>query len=340
MPPLPTAEQTPESEVCRPTKRTGLITALGVLFMLAFVMAALFGKIATFLNAAPANFPIGITFIVEEGSGAKTIVQGLAEQNYLRSYWWGLYTLSTDFKDETLKAGTYTFTEPLPATEVFAVLVAGNPVDNTLPLTLIEGERATQIAARAAAILPNFDTARFLELAIPVEGQLYPDTYFVPPDFTADLLFELLHRTYKERLALLESELAAHPLGEEGVITLASIIEREANDETSMRIVSGILQNRLAIGMALQTDASIEYVLDKPLGELTPNDLTRDTPYNTYLYPGLPPTPIGNPGLSAIMAVLDATSTDYFFYITGNDGNFYYAKTFDEHRQNIAQYLR
>ena len=92
--------------------------------------------------------------------------------------------------------------------------------------------------------------------------------------------------------------------------------------------------------MALQTDASIEYVLDKPLNELVPSDLEIDSPYNTYQNPGLPPTPIGNPGLEAIKAVLYPTPSKYLFYITGNDGNFYYAKNFDQHRLNIARYLR
>jgi UPF0755 protein len=107
-----------------------------------------------------------------------------------------------------------------------------------------------------------------------------------------------------------------------------------------MKMVSGILQNRLSIGMALQTDASIEYVLDKPLSELSAEDLDLDTPYNTYMYPGLVPTPIGNPGLLAIDAVLNPTPSDFFYYITGNDGNFYYAETFEEHKQNIYKYLQ
>ena len=92
--------------------------------------------------------------------------------------------------------------------------------------------------------------------------------------------------------------------------------------------------------MPLQADASIEYVLDKPLNELTADDLKIESPYNTYLNQGLPPTPIGNPGLEAILAVLEPAQTDDLFYITGNDGEFYYAKTFDEHRLNIARYLK
>jgi UPF0755 protein len=92
--------------------------------------------------------------------------------------------------------------------------------------------------------------------------------------------------------------------------------------------------------MPLQADASIEYVLNKPLKELTPDDLKIDSPYNTYLNKGLPPTPIGNPGADAINAVIDPTPTDYLFYITGTDGTFYYAETYEEHKRNIARYLK
>jgi UPF0755 protein len=96
----------------------------------------------------------------------------------------------------------------------------------------------------------------------------------------------------------------------------------------------------MEVGMPLQADASIEYVLNKPLKELTAEDLKVDSPYNTYLNRGLPPTPIGNPGLDAIMAALQPEKTDYVFYITDNDGNFHYATTYDEHLDNVERYLR
>jgi UPF0755 protein len=134
--------------------------------------------------------------------------------------------------------------------------------------------------------------------------------------------------------------MATHPLGEDGVLILASLLEREANSEESMRMVSGILQNRLAEGMRLQVDASLEYVLERPLSTLDASDLDIDNPYNTYRYGGLPPSPIGNPGLQAILAVLDPIESNYFYYITDEDGNFHYARTFDEHKLNIAKYLR
>jgi UPF0755 protein len=154
-----------------------------------------------------------------------------------------------------------------------------------------------------------------------------------------------MRETYTQTTQPLREQIAASSLTENEMLILASILEREANSPESMSIVSGILQNRLAIGMPLQADATIEYVLDTPLGELPPGQLAAklrelDSPYNTYLYLGLPPTPIGNPGLTAITAVLNPRETPYFYYVTGNDGKFYYAESYNEHLRNIDRYLR
>jgi UPF0755 protein len=147
--------------------------------------------------------------------------------------------------------------------------------------------------------------------------------------------------THNETLDALIAEKETLPLPREDIVILASILEREANSPESMQAVANILLRRLAIDMPLQVDASIEYILDKPLGELLPEDLRQDSPYNTYTRFGLPPTPIGNPGAVALSAVINATTaTPYLFYITGDDGNFYYGRDFDEHRLNIARYLR
>ncbi|MEZ4195509.1 MAG: endolytic transglycosylase MltG [Candidatus Paceibacterota bacterium] len=196
------------------------------------------------------------------------------------------------------------------------------------------------LAKRAEQVLPEFDAEEFILLATPSEGRLFPDTYLLPEEYTAEELFDLLTSTFTEKLLPWQDEILAHNLSLDQIIILASIIEREANSPESKKMVSGILQQRLEIGMPLQADASVEYILDKPLKELAADDLKVDSPYNTYLNTGLPPTPIGNPGLDAIVAVLEPTTTDYLFYITGNDGEFYYAKDFDGHKLNIARYLR
>ncbi|HMA78462.1 MAG TPA: endolytic transglycosylase MltG, partial [Candidatus Paceibacterota bacterium] len=119
----------------------------------------------------------------------------------------------------------------------------------------------------------------------------------------------------------------------------------EANTPESMRTVAGILLNRLAIGMPLQADATIEYVLEDPLHELPPGQLAValrevESPYNTYKNLGLPPTPIANPGRQALAAILNPVKSDYLYYITGRDGDFYYATTYAQHQRNIETHLR
>ena len=183
---------------------------------------------------------------------------------------------------------------------------------NLVRFTHFEGERATILAERADKTLQNFDAEAFLRTAIPLEGKLFPDTYFIPLSFTEEDLLNLMLATFEEKTAPLKDDIQNHNLDLEEIIILASIIEREANTPESKKLVSGVLQNRLETGMPLQADASIEYVLNKPLSELTPEDLEMESSYNTYLNKGLPPTPIGNPGLEAIVSVLEPTESQFF----------------------------
>jgi UPF0755 protein len=313
-------------------------------FVLAvFVLGiALYGYLFVILNKPPTNFPVNIPVAIPEGTSAKEATAIFAKAGLVRSELVLYLSLILWYEPSDIKASTYVFSEPIDTKTIANELTLGNFATDLLRITHKEGERATTLAVNADKILTQFDANEFIALAEPFEGKLFPDTYYIPKDFTAEELFNLLLDTYNERVHIpyYEQTLTQRELTEDQMLILASIIEREANSPESMKMVSGILQNRLDIDMALQTDASIEYVLNKPLGELLPEDLEIDTPYNTYLYPGLPPTPIGNPGLDAIRAVLEPTPSEYLFYITGKDGSFYYAKNFDEHRLNIARYLR
>lgn len=314
-----------------------LLAFVFIVFLTSVAISAYFFVI---LSKPPANFPVNVPVSILEGTSAREATAIFAKAGLVRSELALYLSLIWWYEPSNIKASTYVFTKPIDTKSIAYELTQGNFATDLLRITHKEGERVSTIAATAEVILPNFDAEKFLELAEPVEGTLFPETYFVPLEYTAEELFVLMTKTFDEQIKLLEVEIDNHTLTLPEIIILASIIEREANSSTSMKMVSGILQNRLEIGMALQTDASIEYVLDKPLNELVPKDLEIDSPYNTYQNPGLPPTPIGNPGLEAIKAVLNPTPSDYLFYITGNDGNFYYAKNFDQHRLNIARYLR
>jgi len=291
-------------------------------------------------SEAPATFPVNTVIEIAPGMSVNEIATFLAQENVVASELILYFVLLTYYDPKDIKASDYIFTEPIDVFAVAKRLTEGDFDSNLISFTHREGERVNKIASNAALVLENFDSPLFIENALPFEGTLFPDTYRIPPDYSANDLISLMRSKYDDVMEPLRASIASISLSEEQVIVLASIIEREANSPESMKMVSGILQNRLAIMMPLQVDASIEYILDKPLGELVPEDLLIDSPYNTYRTFGLPPTAIGNPGLTSIMAVLEPTPSDYFFYITGNDGNFYYAKTFDEHKINIARYLR
>lgn len=292
------------------------------------------------LNQPPIDFPVATSIEIEPGTSISAITKQLESQRVVKSALLLYVVLLTQYEPENIKASTYYLEAPLSVLAVADMLVRGDFNANLISFTHIEGERASHVAENAALLLTDFDAAEFTMLASTSEGRLFPETYRIPKDFTEQELLNLMLETYEKNIAPLRNDFKLVDLNETEVVILASIIEREANSGESMKIVSGILQNRLRIGMGLQVDASIEYILDKPLKELTADDLKMDTLYNTYLYRGLTPTAIGNPGLDALKAVLEPTPSEYMFYITGDDGNFYYAKTFDDHKVNIARHLK
>lgn len=317
----------------------------GLRYLLYFVTIALIllvGFLAFIVinNKSPENFPVGAPIVINEGSSIASIVSTLKEFDVVRSELLLYTVLLSKYTPNDIKASTYVFDKPYTTFEVAKKLATGDFTSNLVRLTHREGERVSELAKSVHEVLPDISEVEFIDKATMFEGKLFPETYFLPPHFTADDVIRTLNDKYEAFILTKRSAIAAANLNESDVIILASIIEREANSAESMGMVSGILQNRLKQGMPLQADASIEYVLNKPLKELTPDDLKIDSPYNTYINKGLPPTPIGNPGADAINAVLEPTPTDYLFYITGNDGVFYYAETYEEHKRNIARYLR
>ena len=313
------------------------LTSLGIFVSL--VIAILY-FIYTGLSRPPANFPENSQLTINFGSDVKTIVNQFAENNYVKSKLLLYLAIATSHDAKDIKAGTYYFTKPVRVSEVARIITEVGPKDKLVKLTIPEGVSLKKIAETATMLLKNFDEGEFDKLTENKEGYLFPDTYFVPTHYTTEELFNLLTETFTERILPVISSANNTKLTNEEIIILASILEREANSLESMSLVSSVLQNRLAINMPLQADATIEYVLNKPLKELVPKDLEIDSPYNTYLNIGLPPTPIGNPGLDAIMATLNPQTTDYYYYITDPEGDFHFAKTFAEHKLNIARYLR
>jgi UPF0755 protein len=244
--------------------------------------------------------------------------------------------LTREFGGAFVQAGTYHFTEPLTTRQVAEALTVGKYRSPLVSITLPEGFRVSELHT----YLPEmYQSDAVLDESL-YEGTLFPDTYFISSDATMDDIITLLTSTMEEKIAPYREYIAQSSFTEREVIILASLIEREANDETSMKLVSGILQNRLKVDMPLQVDASLDYILNKTSAELTIDDLEIDSGFNTYNSTGLPPHPIANPGLTAIEAVLWPTESEYLYYLTGDDGVFYYAETFEEHKRNKTRYIK
>ncbi len=292
------------------------------------------------LNKPPKNFPLNQQIMIDNGSGARQVSKLFKEKGFIKSDSL-LYYILLIFNDPSkIKASVYVFKEPQTTSQIAKQLMTGDFTNDLVKLTHPEGENVELLAKNAKELLSDFDTNIFIRKAKKFEGQLFPDTYFIPISYSEQELVDLMLKTFNDKTAPLLADMEKFYLSPNEIIILASVIEREANSYESKKMVSAILQNRLKADMPLQADASIEYVLNKPLSELTPEDLKIDSPYNTYLNLGLPPTAIGNPGLETIEAVLYPAETDYMFYLTDEKGNFYYAKTYQEHKLNIQKYLK
>lgn len=309
-----------------------LLLTLGVLFVCLVSLA----YSIEILGTPHPEFPVGRDITVSEGLTQNEITELLKHEGVVRSSLYLYLYLAQNYPEEFVKAGTYRFPRAMTTGEVAESLVSGENGSPLLRFTLPEGFHAGELTSYLPEHLKDGSGLNLREL----EGYLFPDTYFVSRETTLEEVVELLRATFEEKLAPLREEIAESGFTEAEVITLASILEREANDLESKKLVSGILQNRLEIGMPLQVDAVFDYLLGKTSAELTEEDLNLDSPYNTYRYAGLPPGPIANPGLESVMAVLEPTETDYFYYLTGDDGVFHYAETFEEHKQNKAKHLR
>lgn len=176
------------------------------------------------------------------------------------------------------------------------------------------------------------------------EGVYYPDTYLIPLDETPAQVAQRFINSFNEKFAPLANDFAAKNIKWTTGIKIASLIEREAAGTTDMKLISGIIWNRLDQEMPLQIDATMQYTLGKNengswWGGIDLAQKQSDSPYNSYLYKGLPPTPICSPGIDAIEAALNPEETDCLFYLHDNNKQIHCAKTYKEHKVNIEKYL-
>ncbi len=311
--------------------RTLLIrTVVGVVLLIAVLL---------FLQAPRAGeYPRMIT--VPEGSTLSEVSDLFKKEHIVvSSFLFKVFAYITG-GSEGIKAGEYLFNEP-PRLIVTAWRLTHADFRITPVRVLIpEGTSVQQMSDIFRDVFPSFATSTFRALAEPQEGYLFPDTYLFLPNSTPEVVVDALSKNFDEKMAGLTAEFVASGRTLSDIVTMASILEEEAVTLEDRRIVAGILWKRLDMDMALQVDAPFIYLMGKGSADLTLEDLKVDSPYNTYLYRGLPPTPITNPGLDSLLAAMTPTSSEYFFYLSDADGVIHYAKTFEQHKQNKELYLR
>lgn len=239
--------------------------------------------------------------------------------------------------DRNIKAGSYTFSSPMSTIEVAAQIAGGKRDISQNKITIPEGFTREQMAEVFKSKITGFDTNLFLQKT--KEGFLFPDTYIFLEDTKTLNVVATLQSEFEKKIKPLESEMQAQHLSINDVVTMASIVEKEATGENDRGIISGILWKRYKMGMPLQVDATILFATHKDIGQLSSSDFKIESPYNTYKTKGLPPGPICSPGLSSIKAALEPVESSYLYYLHDKQGNVHFAKTFEEHKKNIALFL-
>ena len=289
---------------------------------------------------------------IPQGAGSVAIADRLIAGGVVRDRITYRAALWMSGQGRHLKAGEYRFDRAMTPFEVIDKLARGDVYVIHLTfregLTIAEmsmlfeshglGEAAAFVeAAKNAALVRELDPA-----ARDLEGYLFPETYALPRTTDADKLVRMMVARFEHVFTPeLRQAAAARNLSVRQAVTLGSIVEKETGRAEERPLIAAVFLNRLKIGMALQTDPTIIYALSRAGrydGNLRKEDLSLDSPYNTYRYPGLPPGPIASPGSAALEAAVHPADAQYLYFVSRNDGTHAFASTLDEHNRNVQKY--
>ncbi len=294
--------------------------------------------VRTFITA-PTNFPAKTTFTIEKGESLSVVASRLESERYIRNGYFFKILMVTLGQESRISQGEYYFDTPVTLIEV-ALKISGHEFGALQnKITFPEGFSRKDMGDRLAKTYPGFDAKAFLELTKNDEGYLFPDTYSFADTISPEAVRTTLKNNFEQHIKILNADFLTSKHSQNEIVTMASILEKESNGGEEAATISGILWKRIALGIPLQVDAPFVYLLGKSSAELTAKDLTINSPYNTYKYKGLPPTPINNPGMRSITAALHPAESPYLYYLHDNDGVVHYARTHDEHIANKAKYL-
>jgi UPF0755 protein len=331
------------------------VTARRRFLRLGLLLAALALAVAAYLFQLlehPANprSPSEVTLFFPFGTPTSEIFRRLASEGVIRSAWFAEAYYRLARSATPLQAGEYRFGRPTPLSQVIDRMNRGDVVRHAIVVP--EGLTAEETfelfwsrgISRPQAFRNAFTNPQLIGSiargASDLEGFLFPDTYEVTRSTSARQIVEAMLANFRRHVTP-EIRERARESGQtlREAVTLASIVQKETSLQSEAPIIAGVYRNRLRRGMRLQADPTVVYALKadgKWSGTLYRSDYGYDSPYNTYLHEGLPPGPIGNPGLAAIQAAFAPSKTDFLYFVADRAGGHTFSRTFEEHRDAIA----
>jgi UPF0755 protein len=289
-------------------------------------------------------------FLVRDGATLRQVSGKLEKEGLITSKELFLLWARLMGYSRKIKAGEYSLNSHMSPVNILKILSKGAII--TYPVTVPEGFTRKQIAAllEKKGLL---DSEEFLSATWDsdiakrhgisgrgLEGYLYPDTYHFGRGLSAVSIIDAMVKRFQEVIAAFREKIEHSGMTMEEVVILASIVEKETGHPEERPLIASVFLNRLRKRMRLESDPTVIYGLKDFNGNLTRIHLTGHTPYNTYVIQGLPPTPIANPGMEAIKAVLYPAKTDYLYFVSKNDGSHHFSKNLSEHNRAVDIYQK
>jgi len=346
-------ESSPQAKKPKPFKRKHKVV-LAIFSTLILIFVCVFAAVAFWfamtISAVRTDVAVnGEVVVVEPNSSLETIASQLSEKDLIRDK--RVFVLYAKFGPARgkLQPGPYLIKPTNSIQQIISDMSSGKIAISkiTFPegITLADmakrwssagyGSKQDYIAA-ASKVAPEFDFIDKASIENP-EGYLFPATYKFTVNSSAEVLVRQQYQAFaRNALPILQGQRPAG-LSENEVLVLASIIEKEALTNEDRKLTAGVFLNRLALGMRLESDVTVNYTTGNT--QTTPADIAIPSLYNTYRIKALPPTPINNPSTESIEAVMNSTKSDYLFFLAGKDGVVYYATNLEKHNENIENYL-
>lgn len=279
------------------------------------------------------------SFTVQKGEGVHQIANDLKAKGLIKNPTLFYLLVKQQGAENKIQAGVFDIAPSMSSAKIISVMQTAT---DDIRVTVPEGKRAEEVVEILKAKFPNYQDS-WESVLTDNEGYLFPDTYSFAKDADGPTIATAMKANFEKKYASIPN-LNSTKLTKGQIVTLASMVEREAKFQEDRPMVASVMLNRISKGMPLDIDATIQYALGTsekwwPILPDSGSNVLPNSAYNTYTHTGLPPTPISNPGFDVLSAVVNAPQTDYIFYITNPaTGRNVYAKTLAEHEANIKKY--